>query len=225
MLTQRTPASDLGGPVTSDPFLSSTTAVSIRTRPAHMSMTQLTERSRRALSPCGNFLHGFKGGPSARQAPGQRPGSKQGTRSHRAGCVTEVGTTPRTRAGEWGYCPTPGRRPRRAPSGGSPAGAPPPPGRAAPLPQVGGPRRNAASMVAPAKGGPGPSSVPGILSPCKTSAPIGWTGQTEPHRPHVCACQAAIDGIRTSAERATLVPERTENGRHRQSLTGLENGL
>jgi GntR family transcriptional regulator len=38
MLTQRTPANDLGGPVTSDPFLSSTTPVSIRTRPAEASM-------------------------------------------------------------------------------------------------------------------------------------------------------------------------------------------
>ena len=76
---------------------------------------------------------------------------------------------------------------------------------AAPLPQVGGPRRNAAPMTRVCKG-PGPSSVPGILSPrkvtvkCaryarvlrmaqaphltatfpgKTSAPIGRTGQSE----------------------------------------------
>ena len=46
-----------------------------------------------------------------------------------------------------------------------PTGAPPPPGQAAPRPQVGGTRRYAASMVAPAKGGPDPSSVPDILSP------------------------------------------------------------
>jgi hypothetical protein len=67
--------------------------------------------------------------------------------------LTETGTTARTKAGSWrGDCPTPGWRPCRAPSGGSPRGAPPPAGRAAPLPQVGGPRRNAASMVTPAKG-------------------------------------------------------------------------
>ncbi len=63
------------------------------------------------------------------------------------------------------------------PSGGSPTGATPPPGRAAPLPQVGGPRRNAHSMVAPAITGPGPlSSVPGILLPPKIAvkgAPCG----------------------------------------------------
>ena len=68
------------------------------------------------------FFTAFKGAPSARQAPGQWPGSKQESRSHRVGCVTETGTTARTKAGEWGYCPTPGQWPCRAPSGGSPAG-------------------------------------------------------------------------------------------------------
>ena len=43
-------------------------------------------------------------------------------RSSSGGCVTETGTTARTKKGSWsGYCPTPGR-PCPAPSGGSPAG-------------------------------------------------------------------------------------------------------
>ena len=70
------------------------------------------------------------------------------------GCVPETGTTARTRAGAGGATV-------RLRGGGYVAplraealrGAPPPLGRSAPLPQVGGPRRYAASMVAPAKGG------------------------------------------------------------------------
>lgn len=95
------------------------------------------------------------------------------------GCVIEAGTATRTTRGErWASWPTQGRRPCRALSGGSPEG------RAAarsagPRPQVGGTRRHAAPMTAPAKTGPGPSSVPGILSPRKITAPIGWTGQSE----------------------------------------------
>jgi hypothetical protein len=61
-----------------------------------------------------------------------------------------------------------GRRPCRALSGGSPDG------RAAarsvaPLPQVGGTRRYAASMTAPARSDSGPPSVPGILLPRKVT--------------------------------------------------------
>ena len=120
--------------------------------------------------------------------------------------MTETGTTARTKRGAGGATV-------RLRGGGHVAplraealrGAPPPPGRAAPLPQVAGPRRNAAPMPRACKG-PGPSSVPGILSPrkvtvkCaryarvlrmaqaphltvtfpgKTSAPIGRTGQSE----------------------------------------------
>ena len=59
-----------------------------------------------------------------------------------------------------------GRRPCRAPSGGSPTGAPPP-GRVAPHPQVGDTPRYAAPMGRACKRGPDPSSVPGILSPRK----------------------------------------------------------
>ena len=86
-------------------------------------------------------------------------------------------TSHQDREREWrGHWPTPGRRPCRAPSGGSPPGAPPPPGRAAPLPQAGSARRNGAADAAPAQIRPGPSSVPGILLPCKITvkgAPCG----------------------------------------------------
>jgi hypothetical protein len=91
--------------------------------------------------------------------------------------VTETGTTTRTTAGQAvGHCPTPGRRPCRALSGGSPDGRAAAARAAGPLPQVVGTRRYAASMTAPARSGRGPSSVPGILSPRKITvkgAPSG----------------------------------------------------
>jgi hypothetical protein len=103
------------------------------------------------------------------------------------GCVIETGTTTRTTAGErWASWPTPGRRPCRALSGGSPDGRAAAAGSAGPHPQVGGPRRHAAPMTAPANTGPSPSSVPGILSPCKITvkgAPPGrvlWMAQAPP---------------------------------------------
>jgi hypothetical protein len=61
----------------------------------------------------------------------------------------------------------PGRRPCRALSGGSPDGRAAGARSAGPHPQVCGTRRYAAHMAAPAMTGPGPSSVPGILSPRK----------------------------------------------------------
>ena len=82
-----------------------------------------TQRTAGRIGPlsCYNFLHSFKGAPSARRAPGEWPGRWQGTRGHRVGdALTETGTTARTRAESWrGHCPAPGRRPCRAPSGGS----------------------------------------------------------------------------------------------------------
>jgi hypothetical protein len=91
--------------------------------------------------------------------------------------VTETGTTQDQSGGAGGgYCPTPGGghvAPLRAEAL---RGAPPPPGRAAPLPQVGSPRRNAAPMPRACKNGPGPSSAPGILLPPKITvkgAPCG----------------------------------------------------
>ena len=49
-----------------------------------------------------------------------------------------------------------------------------------PASQVGGTRRYAASMAAPAQAGPGPSSVPGILSPGKTHRHLPYgRGKTE----------------------------------------------
>ena len=126
--------------------------------------------------------------------------------------MTETGTIIRTTARKaMGHCPTLGRRLCHALSGGSPDGRAAAARSGCPLSQVCGTRRNAAPMTAPAKTGPGPSSVPGILSPrkitvkgapsgrvCddaqtaspltlifpgKTSAPIERTGQTEgdPH--------------------------------------------
>ena len=59
-------------------------------------------------------------------------------------------------------------------------------GSAGPLPQVGGTRRYAAPMAAPAKTGPGPSSVPGILSPRKITvkgAPCGRVYDGGPRHP------------------------------------------
>jgi hypothetical protein len=43
--------------------------------------------------------------------------------------------------------------------------------------------------------------------PGKTSAAIGWTGQTEPARPRVCARQAAIDRQLPVTRRATYGPD------------------
>ncbi len=57
---------------------------------------------------------------------------------------------------------------------------------AGPLPQVGGTRRYAAPMAAPEKTGPGPSSVPGILSPRKITvkgAPCGRVYDGAPRHP------------------------------------------
>ena len=91
--------------------------------------------------------------------------------------MTETGTTTRTKSGEAvGHCPTPGLRPCRALSGGSPDGRAAAARSAGPLPQVCGTRRYAVSMIAAAKTGGGPSSVPGILSPRKITvkgAPVG----------------------------------------------------
>jgi hypothetical protein len=55
MLTQRMPDADLGGPVTSTPFVSSTTATSMRTRSAVMSMCL---RRRAASSPQARYARG-----------------------------------------------------------------------------------------------------------------------------------------------------------------------
>jgi len=124
-----------------------------------------------------SFLYGFKGAPSARQ---RRAGSQAACREREIierGCVIETGTTARTTAGErWACCPTLGRRPCRALSGGSPDGRAAAVRSAGPHPQVRGTRRHAAPMTTPATTGPGPSSVPGILSPCKITvkgAPSG----------------------------------------------------
>ena len=126
---------------------------------------------------CENFLHDLKGAPPARQRRAGGPDAKQGTRSHRAGMRDRDGHHHQDQGGgAVGHCPTPGRRPCRALSGGSPDGRAAAARSAGPHPQVGGTRRNAAPMAAPAKTGPGPSSVPGILSPRKITvkgAPCG----------------------------------------------------
>ena len=83
------------------------------------------------------------------------PDARRGREVIERGCVTETGTTTRTKRGRRrGHCPTPGRRLSRDPfARGRDGPRRPTPSRAAPLPQVGGPRRNAASIVAPARGG------------------------------------------------------------------------
>ena len=65
-----------------------------------------------------------------------------------------------------GHCPTLGAAAMSRPRAKALTGAPPP-GRAGPLPQVGGTHRYAASITAACKSERGPSSVPGILSPRK----------------------------------------------------------
>jgi hypothetical protein len=88
--------------------------------------------------------------------------------------------------GAVGHCPTPGRRPCRALSGGSPNGRAAAARSAGPLPQVGGTHGNAAPMTAAAKTWRGPSSVPGILSPRKIpvkGAPSGRVAKATAHKP------------------------------------------
>ena len=91
--------------------------------------------------------------------------------------MTETGTTTRTKSGEaWATVRLRGCghvAPSRA---GSPDGRAAAARSAGPLPQVCGTRRYAVSMIAAAKTGGGPSSVPGILSPRKITvkgAPVG----------------------------------------------------
>ena len=111
-------------------------------------------------------------------------------------CVVETGTTTRTRRGRR-------RGTARLQGGGYVA-----PLRAVALrarhrrqvelprfPQVGGTRRNAASMVAPAKG-PVPSSVPGILSPRKITFKGAPSGR-------VC------DGAKTAPPLSGIFPGKT----------------
>ena len=109
---------------------------------------------------CENFLYGFKGAPPARHRRAGGPGRMQGREVIERGCVIERGTTTRTMAGRrWASWPTPGRRPCRALSGGSPDRRVAAARSAGPHPQVGGTRRHAAPMAVPARTGPGPSSV------------------------------------------------------------------
>jgi hypothetical protein len=96
-------------------------------------------------------------------------GSEAGDAKSPSGrCVTETGSTTRTRREKAvGLLSDSGAASCRALSGGSPDGRAAAARSVAPLPQVGGTRRNAASMTAPARSDRGPSPVPGILLPRK----------------------------------------------------------
>jgi hypothetical protein len=126
---------------------------------------------------CYSFLYGFKGAPPARQRRAGGPDASKRREAIGRGCVIETGATTRTKGrGAVDQLADSGRRQCRALSGGSPDGRAAAAGSAGPHPQVGSTRRYAASMAAPAKTGPGPSSVPGILSPHKITvkgAPCG----------------------------------------------------
>ena len=94
------------------------------------------------------------------------PGSQaRDAKSSSRECVTETGIATRTKREGGGATARPRAAACRAPSGGSPTGAPPPPGRASPA-SAGRwypPLRCADGRAC--KRGPDPSSVPGILSP------------------------------------------------------------
>jgi hypothetical protein len=137
-------------------------------------------RARRMPATCDNFLHGFKGTPSARQA-GPGHGRGQGRGSHQAESRAGATGTGRARTGSRGpRLLRGGSLPR--PTGGSPPGAALPP-VGCPAPQAAGTASNAPPVTAPARPDRAALPAPGILSPRNITvkgAPKGASLRADP---------------------------------------------
>ena len=124
-------------------------------------------RPMRTVAPiCDNFLYGFKGTPSARQAGRPRPSSTAGTRDHRGRARAGAGTMPKP---DWvgRHRADSGAGGMPSPAGREPSGLGAATRSAGPRPQAGSSRSNAPTVTATTRTDRAVLLAPGILSPRK----------------------------------------------------------